>query len=616
MTNATARDFLVALFPEWPAGTFAEIRAFQPGKKGEPPKRREWVRTATALLNTSGGLSPTLEVYYGINLRRGHNGEKGDVAYVGALHADIDRPPDEALEALARFPLPPSVVVKSGGGLHTYWLLKEPYEIGSASDAAYIESANKGLAHALGGDTGAWDISRVLRVPGTISHKHGGAPVELVELHPDRRYNVSDFEEWSLNVQNEAQPVSFGADADAEAALRKARPLTSEVRRLITEGHQEGTDRSGSDFRVCCDLVRAGLSDDEVRAIFQHYPIGEKYHGQGQGDRYLALTLGKVRAEVGAEEKTTEGQAERDETAPRLRRVRASELLSGEPYTPEYLPLLGMDGFIVKGWSHIVAAYPKTGKTELITDAVLTWVRQGVCVLYFTEEPEDIWRLRLAQRAGGLDGLVLVPAMGAGVDAVLAEVERAGEPVIVIDTTRQVLGLQDEKDNSEVARVLGPIIAACRERKQTLAFLHHHIKAGGQHGRGIAGGHAFLGIVDIALELERGNTPNQRVLKGVARVIEVPDLVYERDDAGEFVSLGAPQVVAFEELKGAALEALTEDWRPTKEVLVAMGEDKPSENRLRDALTTLVNESRAEREPPLSEKGGRGVTYRWRRNDA
>ena len=49
-----------------------------------------------------------------------------------------------------------------------------------------------------------------------------------------------------------------------------------------------------------------------------------------------------------------------------------------------YIPLLGMDGFIVKGWSHIMAAYPKTGKTELISSWIDTL--EDDKVLCFTEE--------------------------------------------------------------------------------------------------------------------------------------------------------------------------------------------------------------------------------------
>src|SRR5262245_23814655 len=83
----------------------------------------------------------TQDVYFGLGLVRGAprgRGTSADVAAVGALWADIDLagdahpgkqlPPtvEDVLDLLDTLPLPPSIVVHSGNGLHAYWLLKEP----------------------------------------------------------------------------------------------------------------------------------------------------------------------------------------------------------------------------------------------------------------------------------------------------------------------------------------------------------------------------------------------------------------------------------------------------------------------------------------------------------
>lgn len=289
------RDFFLSLFPTWPAGAFAEVRAIQSGKV-----EQHWERSATAIVDLAARLAPTHEVYFGVNLRRGKNGKKEGVASVGAVHVDIDMPLADAINALKKIPLDPSAIIGSGAGAHAYWFLVEPFEIDSVDDRIRVESINRGLAHALGGDLAAWDISRVLRVPGTISHKRGGARVDLLELHADRRYNLSDFEEWGLDAPEGVEPADFSsAEVDSEEALARAESngLPVKTWRLITEGHPAGSDRSRGDFRVCCDLVRAGLSDDEIRAVFRSYLVGEKYREPNMGDRYLGLTLGKARRE-------------------------------------------------------------------------------------------------------------------------------------------------------------------------------------------------------------------------------------------------------------------------------------------------------------------------------
>ena len=114
-----------------------------------------------------------------------------------------------------------------------------------------------------------------------------------------RRYNLSDFELWETDLEPPTA-VGFGADADADAALAKAEAngVTTATVQLITDGHPAGADRSRNDFRVCCYLIHGGLGDDEIRAIFQHFPIGERYHQPGSGDPYLARTIGRARGVV------------------------------------------------------------------------------------------------------------------------------------------------------------------------------------------------------------------------------------------------------------------------------------------------------------------------------
>jgi hypothetical protein len=58
-----------------------------------------------------------------------------------------------------------------------------------------------------------------------------------------------------------------------------------------------------------------------------------------------------------------------------------------------FLPVLGQEKFIAKGWSHLLAAYPKTGKTELLVRLIAEWSDERI--LYFTEEPTGAWDARM-----------------------------------------------------------------------------------------------------------------------------------------------------------------------------------------------------------------------------
>ena len=98
----------------------------------------------------------------------------------------------------------PSAIVFSGGGWHLYWLLKEPFTIdtGDPTTTAENRARAKQLQHSwvkfVGGDDGAKDLARVLRVPGTPNRKKAYAPnyplVEFTHLDYFIEYTISELE--------------------------------------------------------------------------------------------------------------------------------------------------------------------------------------------------------------------------------------------------------------------------------------------------------------------------------------------------------------------------------------------------------------------------------------
>lgn len=138
---------------------------------------------------------------------------------------------------------------------------------------------------------------------------HGGLVVAPPSLHPSgRRYTFA--EGWSPgDIDPQPLPVGLRRILDeAQAAKQEAHSvnftpasivapdlarLPQHVVDLIQAGAAKG-DRSEAVWRVCCEMARTGYSDDEIRAVMVHYPIGAKY--DERGDKWLALTIGKARA--------------------------------------------------------------------------------------------------------------------------------------------------------------------------------------------------------------------------------------------------------------------------------------------------------------------------------
>src|SRR5215217_5585419 len=141
----------------------------------------------SGLATRAVALGRRTDVYVGCAPRTRRHGGRDAVKRAFVLWVDCDG--EAAVEALSHFDPQPSIVIASGSGsnCHAYWPLTEPLERDE------LEHANRRLAHALGADPASADAARILRVPGTISHKHRPpTAVEAIRTDFDGRLAVTD----------------------------------------------------------------------------------------------------------------------------------------------------------------------------------------------------------------------------------------------------------------------------------------------------------------------------------------------------------------------------------------------------------------------------------------
>src|SRR5215210_4236000 len=151
------------------------------GQLFEPPAR------ARGLATRALALGRRTDVYVGCAPRVRRHGGRRAIERGYALWADCDG--ESAVAALRSFEPAPSIEIASGTGsnCHAYWPLHEPL------DRTELEHANRRLAHALGADPASADAARILRVPGTLSHKHvPPTSVEAIRADFERRLAVTD----------------------------------------------------------------------------------------------------------------------------------------------------------------------------------------------------------------------------------------------------------------------------------------------------------------------------------------------------------------------------------------------------------------------------------------
>ncbi len=117
-----------------------------------------------------------MAAYFGVALRTQTAGRdrKGGASHchrLTALFVDADFKhlgEPETRRRLGEFPIPPSIIVNSGGGLHPYWLLRTPIDL--QRDYRSAQSILRRVAKAVADivDVGVSEPARVLRVPGSF----------------------------------------------------------------------------------------------------------------------------------------------------------------------------------------------------------------------------------------------------------------------------------------------------------------------------------------------------------------------------------------------------------------------------------------------------------------
>lgn len=283
-------QFFEAVWGREPLGRFGEIRTIQGGRVEQQfvSLDSDWPKRASDVARRANERGA--DTYYGVLPRLRASGTNEDVAdLVPLMWADVDAKKVSdvlatgkfgALAAINAFPVPPQILVDSGGGWHAYWLLDRP------SPYALARPIMQWIARALNGDF-VQDKARVLRVPGTLNYKRDEpSAARLVRLDLTRKYRLADFE-GLMPIERERKPF------DASKRIRIDN-LPDWLTELIAQGAPKGT-RSETCFRVIVWLLRYGRTADEIRDIFRANPdgIGEKYAEKSMwdGDRWLDYTI-------------------------------------------------------------------------------------------------------------------------------------------------------------------------------------------------------------------------------------------------------------------------------------------------------------------------------------
>lgn len=288
------------------------------------------------------------DVYFGLGLRRpgaSGRGSAEDVVGITALWSDIDiagaghvdtrkrlcENESQAIDLIYRLQPTPSMVIRSGGGFHLYWLLTECEEItdattmerATAASKRWCMSVQKIARDCFGVDVDStWDLARVLRVPGTFNRKRPGEPF-LVAPHLEVtrnwidddpvRYDLSTLMEYAIDVDAISRVARIsGYTVSADLKVDPNRKVSRDDIHLMCANDPKfkstwnrqredlhDQSLSGYDMALAGMAAMAGWDDQQIADLIVEF---RRTHGRHQKDwdkatrlSYITRTISKVR---------------------------------------------------------------------------------------------------------------------------------------------------------------------------------------------------------------------------------------------------------------------------------------------------------------------------------
>lgn len=197
------------------------------------------------------------------------------------LWSDLDDVTQEQVKKLE-----PSLLWESSpGSFQGLWILDEELSPEGA------ELLNHKLTYFIGGDPSGWDLTQVLRLPGTINHKYEALP-RVTQFKTGPRYKRVEVEEKLKTTQVEQKKSDFKGQKvdisgweklDPNGILQKyANTMPLWLRSLIMVSPEMATfgKRSDNLWKIYCGCAAACLSPVEVYALVKQ----SNWNKWGSGD--------------------------------------------------------------------------------------------------------------------------------------------------------------------------------------------------------------------------------------------------------------------------------------------------------------------------------------------
>lgn len=223
---------------------------------------------------------------------------RDNVERAGVLYADMDGGASpKALRVLHS--IPPTLYINSGTPHHShlYWFLDGTIPL----DA--WEIINRDLTYTIGADTGGWDATQVLRVPGTYNNKpdnmRSPVEVEVEYFYPERVYTpaiilgaISSETHGPLIRPNsmvpDGGPPVVSRD-DYYAALRIVWGDLTPPQQMVFTGAEAAAHRYKVIWGIINRLIERGYTDEQIYRSMAFAPFNKFVEEGRPGDMWKQI---------------------------------------------------------------------------------------------------------------------------------------------------------------------------------------------------------------------------------------------------------------------------------------------------------------------------------------
>jgi archaellum biogenesis ATPase FlaH len=509
-----------------------------------------------------------------------------------ALWADLDDVDPRKLNGTK-----PSLAWESSPGRFAgVWLINKPMN----------KLLNKRLTYTLGADKGGWDLTQVLRIPGTTNYKYGkGVPGKKLWFKPTP-IDVDDLESHLRDdIDSDGKPGVVGSDASA--IFKKYSPMLKIKYRQMLVLKKAVGDRSKGLWELGFALIEAGLNREEwltlIGSSVWNKFVDRPHQLEREYDKILALKLpGASKHKPVVDDDRDEGEAASFEAG--LQWASDIEEQDISWALPGWLPrrmitIIEGDPGIGKSWIAQFMALCVAGGKKFPTHnqyGIDTRAEKGgVLYVDLENDLQSVTKKRLRWMGMTDDQARLIAIYDKGMDlndedqlnelrSFLQSVKGTARQirVLFVDTVAAYLGEIDAHNSKDVAQFMGRLAELAREFDMAVVLLRHLAKASAGRSAIMAGmgSMSFSGMARMIHRVaehptEAGVNIIKPIKSGISR--KEPALKFELIE-GKRVGLEIPTLVSIAGF----------DTEVTDEQLGAMDKKKNKEDPLTEAKIWLA----------------------------